>query len=90
LNSSTASGTLGNVLNNLQNIFAGDTSKANTWAANALVNNLGTNVSAYQSQLSALAALLNAAKTSTSTSTSTGQSSDPLAPYSLMLPLLMA
>lgn len=89
INSSTASGVMGTILNNLQNIFANQAAGANTWAGNALVNNLGTNVTAYQNQLAQLASLLNAAKQSTSTSTSSGQSSDPLAPYTLMMPYLI-
>jgi hypothetical protein len=83
LSSSTAEGTLSGIGKDLQNKYSDQVSNANTWAGNALLSNLGTNVTAQQKQMALLNSLLELAKTSTSTS------SNALAPYSLLLPMLL-
>ena len=83
LSSSTAEGTLSNVAKDLMNKYSDYTSTANAWAGKSLLDNLSTNVTAQQKQMALLNALLESAKTSTSSST------NDLAPYSLLLPLLL-
>jgi hypothetical protein len=81
INSTTASDAIAKLMNDYQAKYSDQVTNADTWAANALLSNLSTNVSAYQKQMAILNALLESAKTS--------ESSNALATYSLLLPMLL-
>lgn len=88
LSSSTAEGTLGKVLQDLQAKYSDQVTNADTWASNALLQNLKDLVSGYQtattSQGGVLGTILNAIRQSSASS------QDPWQPYATMLPLLMS
>jgi hypothetical protein len=81
INSSTAEGTMAKVLQDLQAKYADQVTAANTWAGNALLDNIYKTISAYQGQGSLINALLGTSRE--------GTSQDPFQPYATILPFLL-
>jgi len=81
VNSTTASDAIAKLMEDYQAKYSDQVINADTWAANSLLGNLGSNVATYQKQMALLNSLIDSTKRSSST--------NELAPYSLLLPMLL-